>query len=94
MADERIAHRQTGQQKHQPDRQTLPAFIHQPSEFQPVQPGPVGEVVVHGLFDQWLRLLFRRQLAEMHNEDDRGVYRKLPDPAQDELLVAKTEGCT
>ena len=49
---------------------------------------------MHGLFDQRLRLSSGRKVAEIHHEDDGIVYRKLPHPAQDELLVAKTEGCT
>jgi hypothetical protein len=45
--------------------------FHQATKFQSVQPGPICKVVVHGLFDPRLRLLSRRKLAEMHNEDDR-----------------------
>ena len=70
---------------------TLPPFLHQPAEFQPVQPGSIREVVMHGLFDQRLRLLSSRELAEMHDEVDRFVYRKLPDPAQDEFFGVMVE---
>jgi hypothetical protein len=48
-------------------------------------------MVMHGLLDKRLRLWAGRKLAEIHDEDDRVFYRKLPYPAQDELFRVMVE---